>query len=568
MASIESLKQQLSDLLILHQGDIQITNYPSLVSDANGLGLNLGQLSQLIQKLYSEINWKPFDLINSKLELVFRKGFLSIHDFEEIVIVVGDLIDRNNLEQYVTAQLSKRGFKTREINHATFLSIQNKWMTDLVWEEYKESLIEVEWLGQMANSLAKLGEISFQNKDDAKYFLRTGNYLPGLVTSLTKSASKADEFARIIEDEFDSEKRYFQIIYKLNPNLPYRFKDELYTNVSVLIQKACETSQGYYALMESYITGLLQIWIRASDPVLAMSLTEQYNEYNFLTFLYSTHASLPFYIENKRFATPNELIEWVISDFSIWTDIAHAIESQNLQKWFAAINHTDWNDQLEAGKSFIIQTGYYTESEARLGLVQALIRIIDPFSEKPKITIDQQNVNLLSINSGVRYNHTLKINLQNQGYLKVKVFFKFLQQGIAVSEKTYELNSWERAVSKDINVSVETLQLQKGHQYDLELIISSVYQDIVVPIKLKAVFPRKQFIAKIATYGVLTACYFGGFRFLLGLFLDDHDWLVGQQNLLSGSSIGSAPMSSFIVFGLFVFGALYSFKLVKKIEKI
>ncbi len=116
-------------------------------------------------------------------------------------------------------------------------------MTDLVWEDYKESLIEVEWLGKKANSLSKLGDISFDNKDDAKYFLRNGNYLPGLVTALTKSATKADEFARIIEEEFDSEKRYLKILYKLNPNLPFRFEDELFTDVSVLLQKACETSQ-------------------------------------------------------------------------------------------------------------------------------------------------------------------------------------------------------------------------------------------------------------------------------------------------------------------------------------
>ena len=146
MTSLESLRQQLKDLLILNHGDIKITEYPNLVSDAKELDFNLGQLNQLIQKIYSEINWKPYEIINNKLEIIFRKGIITTEQFEEIVLLVSDKVSINIIGEYVISEISKKGFKSRETNHPDPLSIRNKWMTDRVWEEYKESLIEVEWL--------------------------------------------------------------------------------------------------------------------------------------------------------------------------------------------------------------------------------------------------------------------------------------------------------------------------------------------------------------------------------------------------------------------------------------
>ena len=100
MALLESLRQQLRDLLVLNHGDIKITEYPNLVSDGRELDLTLGQLNQLIQQVYSEIDWRPYELINAKLELVFRKGILTTDQFEEIVFLVRDNVNRNIVELY------------------------------------------------------------------------------------------------------------------------------------------------------------------------------------------------------------------------------------------------------------------------------------------------------------------------------------------------------------------------------------------------------------------------------------------------------------------------------------
>ena len=569
MASIESLKQQLKDLLILNHGDIKITEYPNLVSDGRELDFNLGQLNQLIQQLYSDIDWRPYEIINTKLELVFRKGILSTDQFDEIVAQVGDSVNRNIVEQYVVVELSKKGFKPREINHADPLSIQNKWMTDLVWEEYKESLIEVEWLGKKASSLSKLGTISFDNKDDAKYFLRNGNYLPGLVTALTKSASKADEFARIIEEEFDSEKRYLKILYKLNPNLPFRLEDELFTEVSVLLQKACETSQGYQALLESYRKGILQIWIQEADPLVASNLSAQYDLNSFLRFLYKTDVTLPFFIENHRFLTPDSLAEYARKDFSIWPAVAESMAAKNIHEWFIGIGKEDWNDQITDSYAFLSHAGYYSEPEIRLAMVQALFHIINLLSDKPRLEIDQKKVQHLSINGGVSLNHTINISLKNEGYVKVKVYFKFLKEGISLNKDILKFNNLEGKTTDKIDIIIDTFLLQKEQLYNLELVVSSVYEDIIIPVEIKVIFPKKAYITKLVLYGLMTAFYFGAFRFLLGIFLNYNGWLiVDSKNGNPDELIGRSPLLSFLVFALFVLGGLFSYKLVKKFEKI
>lgn len=559
----------MRDLLVLNHGDIKITEYPNLLSDGRELDLNLGQLNQLIQQIYSEIDWRPYEIINTKLELVFRKGILTTGQFEEIVSLVGDSVNRKVVEQYVIAELGKRSFKPREVNHADPLSIQNKWMTDSVWLEYKESLIEVEWLGEKVNTLGKLGDISFNNKDDAKYFLRNGNYLPGLVTALTKSASRADEFARIIEEEFDSEKRYLRILYKLNPNLPFRFEDELYTDVSVLLQKACETPKGYEALLETYRKGILQIWVQECDPFIAKNLSTQYDLNSFLRFLYKTDPTLPFFIENQRFATPEALADYAKKDFSIWPAVAESMAAKHIQEWFGGLGKEDWNDQIADSYSFILHTGYYSEPEIRLGMVQALFHIINLLSDKPRLQIDQDKVQLLSINGGVTVNHRITINLKNEGYVKAKVYFKFIKEGISLSKDILEFNNLEGKLSANIDIIINTFLLQKEELYHLELVVSSVYEDIVIPVDIKVIFPKKAYITKLALYGFLTACYFGVFRFLLGLFTNYKGWLVHNPEIGNPDDIiGDSPLTSFLLFVLFILGGVFSFSLVKKYEKI
>jgi len=101
------------------------------------------------------------------------------------------------------------------------------------------------------------------------------------------------------------------------------------------------------------------------------------------------------------------------------------------------------------------------------------------------------------------------------------------------------------------------------------LVISSVYEDIIIPVEIKVVFPKKAYILKLIQYGLITACFFGAIRYILGILLDYNGWLVDtQQGINSSDIINSSPLLSFFVFVLFISGCIFSFKLVKKFEKV
>jgi len=159
--------------------------------------------------------------------------------------------------------------------------------------------------------------------------------------------------------------------------------------------------------------------------------------------------------------------------------------------------------------------------------------------------------------------------LENQGYIKVKVYFKFIKGGISLDKDIFEFNSLKGKGNDTINIIIDTLLLQKDQIYNLELVVSSVYQDIIIPVDIKVVFPKKAYIAKLVLYSFLTALYFGVFRFLLGIFLNDKDWILDYPHDGNpGNAIGNAPLISFFLFLFFILGGIFSFRLVKKFEKI
>jgi hypothetical protein len=508
--------------------------------------------------------------IQKLLKGTILAGIFSEESANEVIkegIVNG--LKHDEVVNYILSTIQDNKFKPRNTNPSTD-PFKNQWMTDEAYIEFKKiGSAEVEWLTEKACTLEDLGDITFRRKFDSERFLKNTVFLPPLVIKLTNSASKADEFAKIIEEEFDSERRYLRILYKLNPHLPFRFEDELFIDIYVLLQKACESSQGFQALLESYRKGILQIWIQESDPAVASNLSTQYDLNSFLRFIYKTDATLPFFVENNRFQTPDALADYAKKDFSIWLDIAESMAAKNIQEWFKGIGKEDWNDQIADSYAFLSHAGYYTEHEIRLAMVQALFHIINLLSDKPRLKIDQVKVQLLSVNGGIVLNHRISISLKNEGYVKVKLYFKFKKDGISLSKDILEFNNLQGKVSESVDIIIDTFLLQKDQLYDLDLVVSSVYEDIVIPVETKVIFPKKAYIAKLALYGFMTACYFGAFRFLLGVFLNYDGWLVHNSEIGNPDDvIGNSPLLSFFVFAMFILGALFSFKLVKKYEKI
>ncbi|WP_025763909.1 hypothetical protein [Dyadobacter tibetensis] len=566
MNEMDRLKAKLADLMVMNHGDINVMEHPQILATAQDLGLDLGRLNQLIQQIYAQIDWKPYQIIDTKLALILRKGIITEEQLNDIIVAVDGQLSPRVTEDYVLSEIQKNGFTPREINDPNPLSIKNMWMTDAVWPRYQESLVEVEWLGEKASNLGQLGAISYRKKEDAKYFLRNGNYLPSLITALTKSASQADAYARIIEEELDSEKRYLRIVYKLNPDLPFLFQDNEYHDVGHLFVAASSTPSGFYALWESYKEGMLQVWIEETDSEVAKRITEQRNLNSFLRLLYQTDPNLPFSLGGICFSSPAALCQYAKENFNIWPTIAGAIRKKNIQEWFEALGKQEWNNHLEYSEQFITESGYYSEQQIPLGLVQALFYIIDPQSERPKLTAEPEKVALHSIKGGVSVEQTIQLKLLDSGYIQAKAMLRQAPAGIQISPSNLEFNSLEDKTQESISLVIDSTVLQKEQLYSMEIVVSTVYQDLLIPVEVKVVFPKEAYIQKLALYSILTAGYFGIFRFLLSVITGTKDWLITGRP--SGMAISESPLLSFFLMALFLFGGIIAYQLIKKFEKI
>jgi len=502
--------------------------------------------------------------IKELVEMAINEGILAERSARSLInkgIEKG--LSRNEVVDYILEILNQNYFKPRapEISLDPF---KNQWMTDEAHIEFKKRSVPiVEWLNEKADSLEKLGEITFRKKAESEYFLKNANFLPPLINKLTDSASRTAEFQRIIEEESDVEKRYLRIIYHLDTALPFRFRGGVYTDVSQLLNNACETAESFWALVDFYTKNYLHIWLEESSPEVAVLLPENRNLIGFLTFLYAVNRNYPFYLNKNKFESPEDLVRQARNNQSIWVSISQSMQNGYLPTWFASIGRSDINQKYNKNLEAIIETGLYRDTEQNLIAAQTLMLAIEPSAVAPIISADVTAINLLEIEGGSIATAAIKLKLINAAFVKAETKLDSEIAGITLSENEVTFNSYENKVEKELAIIVDSSQLIKDKLYSLTFKMTTAYGVTEIPVQIKVVFPKKAYTIKLIQYGLIGAAYFGIFRYILGLFLNYDGWLSQYPYLISES-----PLLSFIVFALFIGGGIYSYKLVKKIEKI
>ena len=508
-----------------------------------------------------------------------QNGIASIKELLEMAISEGSLAERsarslinkgiekgllrNEVVDYILEVLNQNYFKPRapEISLDPF---KNQWMTDEAHAEFKKrSVPVVEWLNEKADSMEKLGEITFRKKAESEYFLKNANFLPPLVAKLTDSASRTAEFQRIIEEESDVDKRYLRIVYHLDAALPFRFRGGIFNDISQLLTNACETADSFWALVDLYTKNYLHIWLEESAPEVAALLPENRNLVGFLTFLYAINRNYPFYLNKNKFTSPEDLVRQAKINQSIWVSISQSMQNGHLPTWFASIGRSDINQKYNKNLGTIIETGLYQDGELNLIAAQTLMLAIDSLAPAPIVSADISEINLLEIEGGSMAVAPIKLKLLNAAFVKAEVKLDTDIAGITLSSNEITFNSYENKVEIELAVIIDSSQLVKDKLYSLNFQMITAYGKTEIPIQIKVVFPKKAYTIKLVQYGLIGALYFGIFRYVLGLLLGYDGWLSQYPYLISES-----PLLSFIVFALFIGGGIYSYKLVRKIEKI
>src|SRR4051812_15406190 len=389
MQPLESLDDQIKDAILVNGGDIDIADYPYIIKEAEEQGISRPELARRIRKVYESIDWRPYNKIDKLLEPVILKGSITEKEVDAIVKESELDLQRPKVENYILANIRKRGFLPREKNAFEYDSFKNRWMTEEAWIRYEREKTAVVWLDEPAHSLEEMGDISLRKPEDAKYFLRNTNYLVPLVTLLTKSPSKADEFSRIIENEPNLDKRYLKVLYHLNKDLPFRLNNEDFATIKDLFARTATDYSLFTTAAEQYSKGHIHIWVNETDAINADKLTGGYDYNSFLKFIYKINSYHPFYLDALRFDTPELLVEQAQSDATLWSKIAHATANGEIQVWLAGIGREEWVIAYDTHLQTINKYAIYTDEEKQLAAVQSLIQLVNPNAPYPTIVSDQ-----------------------------------------------------------------------------------------------------------------------------------------------------------------------------------
>lgn len=566
MISLDNLDQQIKDVLLVNGGDIDIAKHPFIIKDAQELGLNQVELARRVRTIIvPSIDWAPYHKIDKMLtdKNILLKGSISEEEAEAIIKGAEDELQRPQTENYIRSVLRKREFKTREKYNAEADSFKNMWMTDEAWSKYQKEQITVEWLGEKAHSLSQLGEISYRKKDEAKYYLRNTAYIVPTVVTLTKSASKGDEFSKIIENEPNADKRFLKVIYRLNSKLPFSLYNENFADIYQLYKKTATDYNLYSKAADAFSNEHIHIWINETDPINANKLSRNSDYNNFLKFLYKVDKNHPFYLFTERFESPEQLIQKVNADVSYWSRIAEAMASLQLYMWFEGLGKQEWiNNYYKENNKFLNST-YHLEEDKKLAAVQTLIQIVDPSVANPRIVSDQRQIQLLSAQGSHTIEHAINLQLERSGFVKEKVFLDTHIEGISLNTDTATFFSQNNLVTHKLLLVIEAVKLIKDKLYSLNIRVQTEYETLSIPVEIKVVFPKKAYYTQLVKYAAIGAAFFGGIRFLISKMTETNSWLRNEYDPYT-----SNYFFYFIGLILLIAGIASSFYIIKRVEKI
>ncbi len=152
---------------------------------------------------------------------------------------------------------------------------------------------------------------------------------------------------------------------------------------------------------------------------------------------------------------------------------------------------------------------------------------------------------------------------------------KYTFEGVTVQENDIRFFSQAGEIEQKITLNIVALELVKNKEYTTNIKIETLFETLSIPVKLKAVFPKKAYITMLVKYAIICAVGLGAMRFLIGLMTSHDGWLSDDAQLRSyfylDADLVTMPSNYFLYFiGLviFLFVVFRSFFLIKKYEKL
>jgi hypothetical protein len=391
-----------------------------------------------------------------------------------------------------------------------------------------------------AYSTEDIGEILFRHEAKAKEYLRRGL----LVRSIDYfSPAKAAQVLDIIDNQPDEHLRYLQIVYRLKPGLPYRFREDEVAEVEDVVTLFVQNQK---LAREHLKHGNLEIWLLETRKAVYELLTRIRDSAEnvhlaLLEFIYTVKPTLPYLLGGKYpVSNPAELFAAVQLDAATWESGKTELLDQSIPTWLRITGEPDllrgWTPP---------PAPFSDNPDARL---EEFLRVLVPGAEYPRIAVEPAALSYAGIQSGSVVTADLVFTGTGRGYAAGKLSLPDNLPGVSLSAEEVAFSAAAGMTRAQVTLRIDSGALLKGVAYRTVVALeTSSRQRLEIPLAFTVVFPRNKFILENVKYAALVAAFFGLVRYLLAAGYPQ--WLNNYYNHYLGFDTAHALADELALFG-------------------
>ncbi|MES3016766.1 MAG: hypothetical protein V4721_03260 [Bacteroidota bacterium] len=412
--------------------------------------------------------------------------------------------------------------------------------------------------GKTVTRLSELGQVLFDNASYALKYLADGVLIKSHVDKLTHDADLALEFQSIVDSERDSYSRYLRVVYKLKSSLPFKTVTVSSANIQHLLNQGFASYQVWQEIKADFLNGRIKIWLEASNPDVASHIQDHHSEQDFLQFVYKVDPAYPYYLSDKIFYESKLLAAEATKNSSLWPQIYQDIDKGHLETWFKPAEHIRTANQLTKSYKSI-------KEEQKNDLVQDFILQASDSPVGPHVVPSIKEISAPTIEASNLFERIFSLELEGKGFVNASVKLENAPDGVSITPSTVQFFDLKNVTVHHVKLSVDPMRLIKDTEYNFNIIVTTKFQSITIPITVGSAFPRRAFGIDVLKYAACGALLFGGIRFLLSALIESSGWLNnhGQSGLPNDYS---SFIAVFFVLVSGLAGAGYFFKRFEKIS--
>lgn len=376
--------------------------------------------------------------------------------------------------------------------------------------------------GKYAESVEEIGEILFADEEQARKLIKK-NILHNPVGVF--SQPKAIAISDICDSKENEYLKYFRIIYKLNPQLPYRFQKKEYFDLKSLSSAFLDDQkQG----KEHFKQGNIEIWLQETQKdnyqkLVKITHAAENTDLAFLELLYTFNPELPYcFSDNVLVKSPIELCNEINKSKENWIAGKKELYNSFILTWLKTIGNMSivekWNK---------VKDQYLERKDEGIEL---FLHLLNEKIESPLLELNVKAFSYPQIQSGESIVSAIVLSNKKRGFITGNLIFSKPINGVTLSSKKFSLNVAEGAPNYKVDLKIDSKNLLKGVDYKTDIqITTSDNSEIIIPVSFKIVFPKKAFIIELIKYSLLFA-FFGlilrGIIYAFGF----HNWLNTKYN--------------------------------------